>query len=82
VPPGLQWFEHEPEWQALATARLEQGLTDFHLTLRYADTLNVGAGVAAKIEGLGFSLGGKYETFEEEVWSVTGTFSKKGFFGW
>lgn len=82
VPDELRWLEHEPEWRALATARLEHGLKDFTVELRYSDFLGISAEIAAQIEKAGFSLGGSFEAVEEEHWVISGKFANKGLFGW
>lgn len=82
VPTGLQWFDHEPEWQALARGRAEHGLKEFRVVLRYTDTLGIAAELKAEIEGAGFSLGGNFEDFEEEAWVISGSFAKRGLIGW
>ena len=74
IPEGLVWFRHERQWQEIATARLEHGLQNFSLEVRYTDDLGIDANLVAKIHGVGFESGGTVTNFKETVWSVSGTF--------
>jgi len=82
IADGLRWLEHEPEWRGIAQSRLRGELQEFRVELHYSDTLGIGAKLAAELVDAGLSLGGNYESIEEEAWVVTGKFASKGFFGW
>jgi hypothetical protein len=82
LPDNLRWFLHEPEWQAIANGRLQHGLTDFNIMLRYSDHFGVTAKLGAKLEDLGFSIGGTFGSLSTETWTLTGRFPRKPLFGW
>lgn len=82
VPSDLAWYDHEPEWQALAEARLAGEPVDIRLSFRFADDFGVNLNLVAGIEAFGLQVGGKYEEFEAEDWRLVGRFSGKPLFGW
>ncbi|URG53024.1 hypothetical protein IG605_001205 [Pectobacterium quasiaquaticum] len=74
IPDNLTWYPHEALWQAVATARVENGLKNFNLSLTYSDDYGLNAGFKATIKGTGLDLGGKFEEHQSTVWKITGTF--------
>lgn len=74
IPENLTWYPHEALWQAVATARVNNGLKNFNLSLTYSDDYGLNAGFKATIKGTGLDLGGKFEEHQSTVWKITGTF--------
>lgn len=74
IPENLTWYPHEALWQAVATARVNNGLKNFNLSLTYSDDYGVNAGFKTTIKGTGLDLGGKFEEHQSTVWKITGTF--------
>ena len=60
LPENLCWYHHEPQWQAMARVRLDRWITSYKAELRSSQTFDVDVGLALKVEGVGFGLGGKY----------------------
>lgn len=74
IPADLTWYPHESLWQAVANARVSNGLKNFNLSLTYSDDYGLNAGFKATIKGTGLDLGGKFEEHQSTVWKITGTF--------
>lgn len=74
IPENLTWYPHEALWQTVATARVNNGLKNFNLSLTYSDDYGLNAGFKATIKGTGLDLGGKFEEHQSTVWKITGTF--------
>jgi hypothetical protein len=76
LPDGLVWFPHEPTWQILAEGRLEHGLTEFQLSVRYEDDYGIDAGLKLKAGKAGLDLGGHFQEHESTVWRIEGSFAE------
>jgi len=76
-PDDLIWYSHEPTWQAVADGRLNCGLRNFSIKLSYTDDFGVNAGLAAKIQGTGLEVGGKFEDYRSTIWRIAGRFVAK-----
>jgi len=74
IPENLTWYPHESLWQAVATARVDNGLKNFNLSLTYSDDYGLNGDFKAAIKGTGLELGGKFEEHQSTVWKITGTF--------
>lgn len=74
LPDDLVWYHFEPTWQAITNGRLNHGLDNFSLTVRYTDDFGINAGVKAAVNKVGLDLGGKFEDFESTVWRIVGEF--------
>jgi hypothetical protein len=74
VPGDLTWYPHESLWQAVAIARVNNGLKNFNLSLTYSDDYGLNAGFKATLKGTGLDLGGKFEEHQSTVWKITGNF--------
>ena len=75
IPDSMAWFDHEPTWKNIADARMNSGLKVIDLELRYDDHFNIDADIAAKLNGLGFKLGGEFEKHERTLWKFHSTFN-------
>jgi hypothetical protein len=78
VPPGLVWLPHEPTWQQIAEGRMEYGLQEFDLSVRYEDDYGVNLGLKAEVQKVGLDLGGRFETHQSTVWNIKGKFGSPG----
>lgn len=76
VPDDLVWYQHEPLWQAVAAGRLDGGMDQFSLALRYEDEFDVNAELIAKAEGAEIEIGGKYESLVATEWTIRGDFRR------
>ena len=76
LPAGLVWFPHEPTWQQVAEGRLEYGLTQFQLSVRYEDDYGIDAGLKVKAGKAGLDLGGSFQEHESTVWRIEGKFAE------
>lgn len=76
VPDDLVWYPHEPLWQAIAQGRIDGGMDQFALTLRYKNDFGVNADLIAKAEGANIEIGGKYESHVETEWTIRGDFRR------
>ncbi len=74
IPDNLVWLPHEPTWQTIAKGRINYGLLNFSLSVRYEDDFGVNAGLKVTASKVGFDLGGKFEDHQSTVWSITGKF--------
>jgi hypothetical protein len=74
IPDGLVWFPHEDNWKEIAKARLEFGLKEFMLLVRYEDDFGIDGDFKATAGKSGFELGGKFASFEQTVWIMEGKF--------
>jgi hypothetical protein len=70
----LVWYNHEPTWQQIAEGRINYGLENFVLNVRYDDDYGVNAGLKISVEKSGLDLGGKFESHQSTVWQLEGTF--------
>lgn len=75
LPDDLVWFSHEPTWQQVADGRLNYGLQEFQLTVRYDDDYGIDAGFKLSAQKLGLDLGGNFQEHESTTWKITGTFN-------
>lgn len=74
VPDGLVWYPHEPTWRQIAKSRIEYGMRDFSLNVRYDDDFGVNADLKLSVEKEGLDLGGDFEGHEMTIWKVRGSF--------
>ena len=74
IPDDLVWFGHEPTWQEIANARLQNGLKRFSLNLTYRDDFGITAEIAAAANEAKAGIGGRFEEYESTVWKLTGSF--------
>ena len=74
VPQNLVWYPHEALWQQIAHDRLQYGLTDFNLTVRYEEDFGVDAAFVANVCKSKLSLGGTFEAQRNTVWRLVGKF--------
>ncbi|MDB6057192.1 MAG: hypothetical protein JWO95_1036, partial [Verrucomicrobiales bacterium] len=74
MPKGIVWYSHEPTWQQIVKGRLEHGLKNFCLILRYEDDFGVNAGLKLAASKAGLELGGSFEDHQATVWKIQGTF--------
>ena len=70
----LIWYPYEPTWENMAEGRLKFGLKSFSLMIHYTDDYGVNADLAAKAKGAGVNLAGSFESHEETIWRISGTF--------
>jgi len=75
IPTDLVWFDHDPTWQRVANARLNAGLTQIDVALRYEDDFGIDAKLALGLENCGLNIGGAFTEFERTVWTFTGAFA-------
>lgn len=76
LPDSLVWYPHEPTWQDIAQGRLEHGLQNFSLYVRYEDDFGVHAGFKLAAMKAGLDLGGRFEDHLATVWQIFGDFGK------
>ncbi|HEX5927225.1 MAG TPA: hypothetical protein VFY45_25630 [Baekduia sp.] len=74
LPEGLVWFPHEPTWQQVAEGRMNYGLREFQLTVRYEDDYGINAGLKVAAQNVGLQLGGNFQEHESTTWKINGTF--------
>ncbi len=74
VPGGLAWYPHEPTWQQVADGRLNYGLRNFALGVRYDDDFGVNVGFKLAVAKYGLDLGGEFEDHRSTEWRITGKF--------
>ena len=74
VPDGMVWYFHEPTWRQIVKGRMEFGMKDFSLRVRYEDDFGVNAGLKVTAGKAGLDLGGKFEDHESAIWNVHGSF--------
>jgi hypothetical protein len=77
VPDDLVWYPGERTWQRIVHSRLNTGLLTINVDLHYQQDYQITGDLAAGLEELGFSLGGKFVDYEEVVWKVQGEFAPK-----
>jgi hypothetical protein len=77
IPKDLVWYPHEATWQMVARSRLEAGLKNFLLEVRYEDDYGVHAGLKAQASKAGLEVGGRFSDHEATVWKITGTFKEE-----
>lgn len=76
IPTGLVWFPYEPTWKQIAEGRINYGLRNFSLSLRYEDDFGVNAGLRGSALKAGLDLGGRFEDHESTVWLIEGDFGQ------
>jgi hypothetical protein len=74
VPENLSWYPQEPLWAALAAGRIDGGMNEFTLELRYDNDFGINADLAAKAEKNKIDIGGKFESHMNTVWKISGKF--------
>ncbi len=74
IPESKVWYAYEPTWKKIAEARLSAGLRAIDVELRYDDDFGVSGEIAAKLNGIGFKLGGEFQKHERTVWKFHGSF--------
>lgn len=75
LPENLVWYPHEPTWRQIAEGRLQYGLKDFVLSVRYEDDFGVNAGLKVQAVKAGLDMGGKFEDHEATIWRLQGEFA-------
>jgi hypothetical protein len=75
VPDGLVWYPHERFWQGVTRMRLNNGLETYSLEVSYEEDYGVNAKVSAKIQKIGFDIGGSYSNIESTKWVMQGEFA-------
>ncbi|MEI8148423.1 MAG: hypothetical protein WCG62_05015 [Actinomycetes bacterium] len=75
IPKDLIWYREEALWQDLADARLNSGLREFTIDVRYSDDFGINAKLGAKINSVGYEIGGKFTECQETVWKLSGKFA-------
>jgi hypothetical protein len=75
VPDGIVWLQTEPLWRAVVNGRIEGGMTNFSLEIRYDKDHGIDADFAGKLQKNGFKLGGEFKRHQETVWTMEGTFA-------
>jgi hypothetical protein len=76
IPEGLVWFPRESAWQQVAAGRMEHGLDEFKLDVRYSDDYGINAGFAASIKKVGLGVGGEFTKAEVTQWRIEGRFGQ------
>lgn len=77
LPSNLVWFDHEPNWQAVAEGRLERGLEDFSLTVSYNDDYGINGELKAQIANSGLRLSGSFAEYRSTIWNMSGSFGSR-----
>jgi hypothetical protein len=75
VPNDLIWYPHERFWQGVTRMRLENGLEAYSLEVNYDEDYGINAKVSAKLEKIGFDIGGSYSNIESTKWVMQGEFA-------
>lgn len=75
LPSDLVWYPHEPMWQQLTEGRLQFGLKNFSLSVRYEDDFGVNAGLKVAATNAGLELGGNFEDHQSTVWQIVAKFN-------
>jgi hypothetical protein len=78
LPDDLVWYPHEPTWQEVAKGRLDYGLQEFQLVVRYDDSYGIDAGLKVGAQQVGLDLGGAFQEHETTIWRIRGTFGAPG----
>jgi hypothetical protein len=74
IPDDLLWFPHEPMWQSMAKLRLRNGLDTCDLAIRFTSDYGVSGELAAKIQEVGLSIGGKFAEDTSTEWTISAEF--------
>ncbi len=75
LPPDLRWYPRERDWQNLAESRLRGGTRKaFGFTMTQYEDFGVDAGLAASVQAANLERGGRYYSYDQVEFSVTGTF--------
>jgi hypothetical protein len=64
MPENMKWINHEPLWQAMAEARLENWVDHFTLSFTYSQDFNITTDLVGKISEFGLSAGGNFSKIE------------------
>ncbi|MCM0758116.1 hypothetical protein M7775_05940 [Sporomusa sphaeroides DSM 2875] len=75
LPENLVWYHHEPTWRQIAQGRLNYGLKDFSLSIRYEDDYGINAGLKMSASKSGLDIGGKFEDHQSTIWRIVGEFN-------
>jgi len=75
VPEGLIWYPHERFWQGVTRMCLENGLESYSLEVNYEEDYGINAKVSAKLQKIGFDIGGSYSNIESTKWVMQGEFA-------
>lgn len=62
------WLIGEPTWQMMQKLRLERELEKYLAEFCYTDEMGITVDVAAKISGIGLSIGGAFEKIHQVKW--------------
>jgi len=74
LPENLIWYPHELTWQKVCQGRLEYGLQNFSLDVRYEEDFGVNANLNLAVEQVGLELGGNFEEHRATNWRIGGEF--------
>lgn len=74
MPEKLSWYPFEPMWQMVSQGRLQHGLKNFTLKVKYLEDFGINADLNASIKGVGLTIGGNFSNHESTVWKITGIF--------
>lgn len=74
IPQGMVWYPYEPTWQWVSEGRLKFGLKEFMLDINYKEDFDIHLPLKAKLEKVGFNLGGQFEQPIPTMWRLFGEF--------
>ncbi len=74
LPEDLVWFQSERMWQTLARARMQHGVTNFSLVLRYENDYGITGSLKGKIEGVKLDVGGNFQEQQDTIWKFSADF--------
>jgi hypothetical protein len=75
IPESTAWYAYEPTWQKIAEARLNAGLKEIDVELRYDDDFGVNGEVATTLLENGFKIGGEFQRHEQTSWKFHSSFA-------
>jgi hypothetical protein len=74
VPDGLVWYPRESAWRQVATGRIDYGLNEFSLQVRYTEDYGIDTGFESKVKKVKLNLGGEFKKAKETTWRIEGVF--------
>ena len=74
IPEECVWYPSEATWQNVARARLNGGLAEIDIELRYDDNFGIDTKVALSVTGIGFKIGGDFSKHERTLWKFHADF--------
>ena len=75
VPHGLVWYPREPAWRQVAAGRLEYGLQEFALDVRYDGDFGIDGAFDSAVRKAKLKLGGKFRRATTTAWQIEGSFA-------